>query len=299
MERFLARRSPATRATHLQGLSAFARWLGAPSPASGLAWLLSAGVLEGNVRVSAWLDALAAAGRSPATIAARLSALRSAVQVGRMLGLVDWALEVPPPRLTPLRDTRGPGRAGVNALLGAAMGQRSREKAARDLAILRLLYDLALRRGEVAGIRLQDLDLKARVVKIQGKGQTEPVLLTLPPGTAAAVQAWLSWRGTAPGPLFHRLDPGGDNLDELHPITGRAVWDVVHGLGLACGLVARPHGLRHSAITDALDAGFDVREVRFFSRHRKLDHVVIYDDNRKDLGGAIAARLSVEVGHVH
>jgi integrase/recombinase XerC len=53
--------------------------------------------------------------------------------------------------------------------------------------------------------------------------------------------------------------------------------------------VVRPHGLRHAAITAALDAGLDVRRVAKFSRHRDLRTLTVYDDNRQDLAGVVAA----------
>jgi integrase/recombinase XerC len=55
----------------------------------------------------------------------------------------------------------------------------------------------------------------------------------------------------------------------------------------------RPHGLRHAAITHALDvAGGDVRRVAKFSRHRDLRTLTIYDDNRTDLAGEVAALVA-------
>jgi integrase/recombinase XerC len=42
-----------------------------------------------------------------------------------------------------------------------------------------------------------------------------------------------------------------------------------------------PHRIRHPAITAALDAtDGDVREVQKLSRHRNLNTLMIYDDNR-------------------
>jgi hypothetical protein len=53
-----------------------------------------------------------------------------------------------------------------------------------------------------------------------------------------------------------------------------------------------PHGLRHQGITRALDlAKGDVRKVRRFSRHAKLETLLRYDDNRRDEAGAIAHLL--------
>jgi integrase/recombinase XerC len=54
-----------------------------------------------------------------------------------------------------------------------------------------------------------------------------------------------------------------------------------------------PHQLRHAAITTALDrTGGDVRAVARFSRHRSVDVVAQYDDNRRDLGGEVAAMVA-------
>ena len=59
------------------------------------------------------------------------------------------------------------------------------------------------------------------------------------------------------------------------------------------GPAARPHGLRHAAITEALDAtGGDVRAVQRFSRHRSLATLQLYDDSRQDLGGQVAHKVA-------
>lgn len=97
-------------------------------------------------------------------------------------------------------------------------------------------------------------------------------------------------RGIAPGPLFTNLDHG----HAARRLTGRGVYDVVRELGAAAGLRVRPHGLRHAAITEALDRTHgDLRAVQRFSRHRDLRLLLVYDDNREDLGGQVA-RLVAE-----
>jgi integrase/recombinase XerC len=54
-----------------------------------------------------------------------------------------------------------------------------------------------------------------------------------------------------------------------------------------------PHRIRHSAITAALDAtNGNVRKVQKLSRHRKLDTLMIYDDNRTNLQGQVSSLLS-------
>jgi integrase/recombinase XerC len=76
-------------------------------------------------------------------------------------------------------------------------------------------------------------------------------------------------------------------------LSDAAVYALVRGLGEQAGVRARPHGLRHAAITEALDrTNGDVRAVQRFSRHRKLDTLLIYDDARRDLAGDVARRVA-------
>src|SRR5438552_1651316 len=82
------------------------------------------------------------------TVSRRLAALRSLVKLARTLGMVPWALDVDGVRAEGYRDTRGPGRDGFRNLL-ALLRARADAKGARDRAVLRLLYDLGLRRAEV------------------------------------------------------------------------------------------------------------------------------------------------------
>ncbi len=50
------------------------------------------------------------------------------------------------------------------------------------------------------------------------------------------------------------------------------------------GFKTTPHGLRHAAITEALDAtGGNVRAVQKFSRHRDLLVLNRYDNSRQDM----------------
>jgi integrase/recombinase XerC len=223
-------------------------------------------------------------GPQAATINRRLAALRSLVKLANTLGLVSWTLTVENVRAQAYRDTRGPGRDGFKAMLAAAQAQRGR-KALRDVALLRLLHDVGLRRGEVVRLDVADLDLAGSRVFILGKGRLQKEPLTLPEPTKAALVAWLDVRGTAAKPLFVNFDRAGKG----GRLTGAAVYYIVGGLGTKAGLTVRPHGLRHLAITSALDlTKGDVRAVKKFSRHRDMRVLNTYDDNRRDLAGDVA-----------
>ena len=178
------------------------------------------------------------------------------------------------------------------AIAEAAKAQGGTQ-AARDVAILRLLGDLGLRRAEAVELDVADVDLREGRVLVLGKGKTQKTALTLPAPTKAAVVAWLELRGDGPGPLFVNFDRAkkGDGL-----LTGAAVYVLVSTLGKRAGLTVRPHGLRHLAITTALDTyGGDVRAVQKFSRHADLRLLNIYDDNRSDIAGEVAAKVAAMV----
>lgn len=282
---WLAGKDALTVAAYRRDLESFRDYL-APHD---LGAFLAADAGTAHATAHGYRAALIERGLAPATVNRKLSALRSVVTFARMVGAVVWALELPGVESTKYRDTRGPGVAGFRSMLATFTG-RTDAKAARDAAVVRLCFDLALRRAEVVSLDLEHLDLEAGTLSILGKKRRERERLTLPAPTRSALAAWVAVRGTAPGPLFLNFDRAGKGAR----LTGRSVARLVAAAGDAAGLgTVRPHGLRHAAITHALDvAGGDVRRVARFSRHRDLRTLTIYDDNRSDLGGEVAALVA-------
>jgi len=230
-----------------------------------------------------------ARGLQPATVNRRLAALRSLVRLANTLALIAWTIDVENVAGAAYRDTRGPGRDGVKAMMTQVRG-RTDAKGIRDTAIVRLLHDVALRRGEVVSLDLAHYDGRRGTVTILGKGRTQREPITLPGPTQAALAAWVTVRGDQPGPLFHRLDQAGSGAGRL---TGEAVRQMVRAVGAGVGITTRPHGLRHAAITAALDASNgNIRAVQRFSRHRDVRVLQTYDDNRADLAGQMASLIT-------
>lgn len=235
---------------------------------------------------------------SAGTVSLRLTAVRQFVKLARTTGAVAWALDVNSPKAEAYRDTRGPGLDGVRRLLAelerrevGAGGARVR----RDRAMLRLMFDMGLRRFEVLGLDLAHVDLEGEGrVLVLGKKRREREPLTLSPTARAALVAWLEVRGADPGPVFVRFTKAGTPARGRR-LTGDGLWHVVAGLGEAAGVTVRPHGFRHTCITAALDAGADVREVQKLSRHADLNTLLRYDDNRKDTAGKLAAMVGALV----
>ena len=290
---FLSGRNPRTLKAYAKDLDDFARWLGSPSSSAAVELLLSGTGGQANTVALGYKVALIERKLAAATIARRLAALRSMVKLARTLGRVAWTLEVEGPKSEAYRDTRGPGLDGWRDLLAEARTRLDTPKGLRDLAILRLLHDLALRRGEVVALDVADLDLDGGTVAVIGKGKTEATRYTLTRQTVEALRGWLAARGDSPGALFIRLDRAA--VGDPGRLDAGNVARMVGALGRAANLArpVRPHGLRHQGITLALElAKGDVRKVQRFSRHAKLETLIRYDDNLRDDHGSIAQMLS-------
>lgn len=232
-------------------------------------------------------------GLKEATINRRLAAIKSLVNYARKVGKCDWSLQdVKTEKVKPYRDTTGISPDAFKQML--AIPDRNTLKGKRDYALLRLLWDNALRRGEVAQANIKDLDLDAKTLWIVGKGrgtQKEAITLSLP--TLKALQAWLIARRETDikQPLFIALD----HASYGHRLTGTAIYKLVRAYAEAAGItkMISPHRIRHSSVTAALDAtGGDVRKVQKLSRHANLNTLMIYDDNRQNLQGEISDLLS-------
>ena len=269
----------------------FATFLGVQSIDEAARLLLARGHGPANHLVLMYRAHLIERDLSAATVNARLAAVRSLVTLANTLGLVPWCLNVPGIKARAYRDTRGPGREGVRAILDGATTRKD-VKGVRDVAIVRLLHDLGLRRAEVVALDVVDVNVDEGAIWILGKGRSEKDRLTLPEPTLRALRDWLTVRGEEPGPLFVNCDRAGKG----RRLTGRSVHRIVVAYGKGAGITARPHGLRHAAITEALNAtGGDIRAVQRFSRHADVRTIQAYDDNRADLAGHVARLVANEV----
>ena len=282
---WLAGRSPRTLAAYRSDLDHFGAWVGQPTLDGAAARLVGAGAGPANALALAYRGAMLDAGLAPATVNRRLAALRSLVQLARTVGQADFILDVPNVPSRSFRDTRGPGPVRVRTLLDA-LARPDTPKAARDVALVRCLADLALRVSEAVGLDVADVeadpDGAPAAVWIRGKGRRgQRERLTLPAPTREVLAVWLAQRGQEPGPLF--TSAARDPRWRGHRLTDRSVRELLARFGI------RPHGLRHTDVTAALEAGADLRDVRRFARHASVQTTMIYDDARRDTAGAVAS----------
>jgi len=126
----------------------------------------------------------------------------------------------------------------IHRLLGTCSGSTFSDR--RDTAIVRLLLDTGLRRAELAGLTLDDLDLDNQVLSVQGKGGRVRVV---PYGrkAATALDRYLRARAAHKDASDPHLWLG------LHgPMTNSGVYQVVVDRAQQAGFKAYTHILRHT-----------------------------------------------------
>ena len=216
--------------------------------------------------VRAWMASLRRRGIASASISRALSALRSfyrwladthgfdATAVAAVRGP---RIRRPLPRPIPVDDAR--------TMLGLAASQPVPWIAARDAALLGILYGCGLRIAEALSLQGRDAPLK-ETLRIRGKGERDRLVPVLPVVRDAVEE----YRGLCP----HALLPDealfrGTRGGSLGP---RSVQKTVAILRRALGLPssATPHALRHSFATHLLEAGGDLRTIQELLGHASL-----------------------------
>ncbi len=142
----------------------------------------------------------------------------------------------------------------------------------RDFAVLMLLSRLGLRAGEVAALRLADVDWRGGELLVRGKGSRQE-RLPLPADVGEALAGWLA-RGRPRCECMFVFTRIRAPLDELSPGGVSAIVQrACRRAGLA---VVGAHRLRHTAATEMLRAGGSLTEVGQVLRHRSRDVTSIY-----------------------
>lgn len=181
--------------------------------------------------------------------------------------VVDAPLAGLVPSVANRRDDWSPkaiGRSDAARLLRSC--DRRTAVGRRDFAVLTVLSRLGLRAGEVAGMRLEDIDWRAGQVVIRGKGgRIEP--LPLPHDVGEAVVGWLQ-RGRP------RVDCRYVFTRMRAPMGGLSPAGISKIVARACERAGLPrshaHRLRHFAATEMLHAGASLTEVGQVMRHTRL-----------------------------
>ncbi len=276
LEVFFSTKSERTIEAYRHDLADFAAFLKTATAEEAVEQLLGGGNGKAHELVQMYQGRMKRTA-APTTINRRLATLTSLARTAQALGIIDWRLAPAPIPTMRLRDVAGPGRENVRRMLAATRGQGG-EKGARDTAILLLFYGLALRRREVIELDVEHVDIKGAALSILAKRRAEREWVDLPPRVQESLAEYLAISAhEADGPLFFSMS----RSHRGQRLTASGVYRLVQEIGRRVGCDATPHGLRHTAITDAILAGHPLPNVQKFSRHAGLDTLQVYYDRAR------------------
>jgi len=212
----------------------------------------------------------------PRSVELAASALRSFFRFLRVAGLrtdrLEDAVPMVPHRPSGLVRHLKPGRLGQ---LIASLDSGS-PRGLRDRAIILCMARLGLRAGEVAQLRLDDLDWRNATVRVRARKTGHGALLPLTAEVGNAVADYLQ-HGRPDTPtrqvfVLHRQRVGAPISDS---IVGRAVDNALQRAGMDAP-IRGANLLRHSLATDLLDRGVSLREIADVLGHASLATTRIY-----------------------
>lgn len=148
--------------------------------------------------------------------------------------------------------------------------------AARDRAMLEVLYSSGIRVSELVELEMADLDLQEGVLRVKGKGRKDRLT---PIGSQAikAIQRYFEWRSQ--DAKSHGQHGARVFLNKHgQPLSTRSVRRKLDKYLVAAGLDPgiSPHTLRHSFATHLLNNGADLRSVQELLGHQSLSTTQIY-----------------------
>jgi site-specific recombinase XerD len=211
---------------------------------------------------------------SRGTASLTVTALRSLLAFLHVEGLIARSLAACVPSVAGRRLAglpKGLDSNQVQRLLGSC--DRSSSHGCRDFAVLTVLVRLGLRAGEVAKLKLDDVEWRVGKILVRGKGSCIEYL-PLPTDVGEALAAYLrhSRPRTAQGrTIFVRIRAPHSAL------TSPGVSQIVAAAGRRAGLgQIYAHRLRHTAASAMLRAGASLPEVGQVLRHRRALTTAIY-----------------------
>lgn len=237
-----------------------------------------------RAHVLAWQTSLAAQSIAPTTIRRKLSALSA---------LFDHLCDCNAITHNPVKGVARPkegANAGKTPALSDDQAKRILEappldtlKGNRDRAVLAVLLYHALRRSELWGLRLKDYSLRRGVQTLTVRGKGGKIrYLPVHPHAVALIEAYLDLAGhrqELEDALFRPVKNAANGTNKH--LTGTAVYtEIVKRYATAAGIpleAIRPHALRTTAATNALEHGADIAKVQEWLGHSSIVTTRLYD----------------------
>ena len=210
---------------------------------------------------------------SRATISRRLSSLRSFYNYlynggkvnknyfssiknpKKVNGLPKFVKEIDIDKMFSIPDTRNP------------IGQR-------NLLIIRMLYATGVRVSELVNIKISDIDINERTIRILGKGSKERIVV-FGNNTKEILNLYLNngrYKLGRKNNDYLFLNKDGEQLSDRY--VRRIIDDIIVKASIT--MHVSPHMLRHTFATDMLNNGADLVSVKDLLGHESLNTTSIY-----------------------
>jgi integrase len=266
-----------------------------------IAWYCSEPRLTFNrsvvVRYRSFLERLSL---SAATINLRLSAIRRLADESAESGWLSPELAIG------IRRVKGVKRLGrkmgnwltrnqAQELVNAA--SKNSLRGWRDGAMLGLLLGCGLRRSEVVGLNLDQLQSREGrwvIVNLVGKGgrlRTVP----MPSWCKELIDAWLRHSGVSDGRVLRQVLKGG--ILQPAGVTPNVVWYAVKRCARQAGINnLAPHDLRRTRARLCHGCGGELEQIQFLLGHASVQTTERYIGSKQKLQDAVNDRLGISVG---
>jgi site-specific recombinase XerD len=215
---------------------------------------------------------------SPSSMKAVRTALRSFFRFLRFEGLCDERLELAVPRVAHWRLSTLPrylSDAELSRLLASLDASTLCRR--RDRAIVLCLASLGLRPGELANLRLEDIDWRCGSILLRERKTRHGAVVPLAHDAGRAIVAYL--REERPATDERRVFVQHRGAGRGRQLSANAVSAVVVRSLERAGVqspVAGGYVLRHTVATRLVQGGASLKEVADFLGHRSLDTTAIY-----------------------
>lgn len=150
----------------------------------------------------------------------------------------------------------------------------------RDKAILELLFSTGLRVSELAGLKIEQVNLKNEEFTVLGKGKKHRIVF-LSPQARDIIKTYLEQRQDVSPYIFVRHDKARRSKavgEESKPLTPRSIQRLVDRYSRMAGITkaVTPHTMRHTFATDLLRNGADIRAVQTMLGHESITTTQVY-----------------------
>ncbi|HVA27595.1 MAG TPA: site-specific tyrosine recombinase/integron integrase [Candidatus Baltobacteraceae bacterium] len=201
----------------------------------------------------------------------KIAALRSYFALQKRAGrrLDNPAQDVPPPKAAK-RLPHVMSEPEVTKLLRTRIAGKDEFQRLRNTAIMELLYASGIRRAELVGLNVGDVDLERRLMRVIGKGNKQRMVFI----NQAASDAIRTYLGARPRSADEALFLSRRKTRLSH----RQAWVIFREFAALSGLTQHvtPHVMRHSFATHLLENGADLVTIKELLGHESLSTTQIY-----------------------